>query len=432
MSVYEAGKSSVNDGHLTQTELHLYGSSRLGLLRRSLDVDIVPAGPDPYKITMPIFGEGDSIPFARGNKLFELSNHLGNVLVTVNDKKLGVSSNNGTIDYFNPQVASAQDYYPFGMLQVGRSYNAGGYRFGFNGKENDNEVKGEGEQQDYGMRVYDPRLGRFLSVDPLTGTYPWYTPYQYAGNDPINYIDIDGLEPPDAPATQVHTSTQPKSGFVTKEFLDEKRSGSIYKPTKPTPKPPKPSIKPRGGTGIISIVSQVVTHYLDIKIEEAEAKYDQLKNFQDNLYGGAMKRSKGGILASLSIHNTEDHSQIPDEYLAEVEKRIKDGTATIQDYQYQDEIARRKKAAGPQTPNTVNDKTTFTPLTASEIETLQERFGEGDPDFIEKIKKPGGKGVGKVDLYRNDKSGEIVVIPKAQKNKNEGGETTGYNTKDLQ
>jgi hypothetical protein len=47
------------------------------------------------------------------------------------------------------------------MLQVERSYNAGGYRFGFNGKENDNEVKGEGNQQDYGMRVYDTRLGRF-------------------------------------------------------------------------------------------------------------------------------------------------------------------------------------------------------------------------------------------------------------------------------
>ena len=59
-------------------------------------------------------------------------------------KKLGVSSNDNTVDYFTPQVASVQDYYPFGMLQPGRSYNAAGYRYGFNGKENDNEVKGEG------------------------------------------------------------------------------------------------------------------------------------------------------------------------------------------------------------------------------------------------------------------------------------------------
>src|SRR5262249_23155272 len=68
------------------------------------------------------------------------------------------------------------------------------YRYGFNGKENDNEVKGEGNEQDYGMRIYDPRLGRFLSVDPLTEKYPWYTPYQFAGNKPIEFIDIDGME----------------------------------------------------------------------------------------------------------------------------------------------------------------------------------------------------------------------------------------------
>jgi len=71
------------------------------------------------------------------------------------------------------------------------------YRFGFNGKENDNEVKGTGNQQDYGMRIYDPRLGKFLSADPLIvqeQQYPWYSPYQFAGNKPINSIDLDGLE----------------------------------------------------------------------------------------------------------------------------------------------------------------------------------------------------------------------------------------------
>jgi len=68
------------------------------------------------------------------------------------------------------------------------------YRYGFNGKENDNDVKGEGNQQDYGMRIYDPRLGRFLSVDPICKDYPGLTPYQFSGNDPISAIDMDGLE----------------------------------------------------------------------------------------------------------------------------------------------------------------------------------------------------------------------------------------------
>ena len=71
------------------------------------------------------------------------------------------------------------------------------YLFAFNGKENDNEVKGDGNQQDYGMRIYDNRLGKFLSVDPLADEYPMLTPYQFAGNMPVRYIDLDGLEPGD-------------------------------------------------------------------------------------------------------------------------------------------------------------------------------------------------------------------------------------------
>jgi RHS repeat-associated protein len=77
--------------------------------------------------------------------------------------------------------------------RIGKN-NAGGYRYGFNGKENDNEVKGDGNQQDYGMRVYDPRLGKFLSVDPLSSEYPWNSTYAFAENDVIRSIDLDGAE----------------------------------------------------------------------------------------------------------------------------------------------------------------------------------------------------------------------------------------------
>ncbi|MFX1705877.1 hypothetical protein PV783_18060 [Chitinophaga sp. CC14] len=68
------------------------------------------------------------------------------------------------------------------------------YRYGFNGKENDNEVKGEGNQINYGMRIYDPRIGRFLSVDPLQKQYPELTPYQFTANNPIENVDLDGKE----------------------------------------------------------------------------------------------------------------------------------------------------------------------------------------------------------------------------------------------
>jgi RHS repeat-associated protein len=78
----------------------------------------------------------------------------------------------------------------------GRNYQSStAYRFGFNGKENDIEVIGTGSgTQDYGMRIYNPALGRFLSVDPLAKSFPFYTPYQFAGNKPIAFVDLDGLE----------------------------------------------------------------------------------------------------------------------------------------------------------------------------------------------------------------------------------------------
>jgi RHS repeat-associated protein len=82
------------------------------------------------------------------------------------------------------------------MEMPGRKYELGTrYRYSFNGKENDNEVKGEGNQLDYGMRIYDPRLGKFLSVDPFSKNYPMLTPYQFAGNSPIAFVDLDGREP---------------------------------------------------------------------------------------------------------------------------------------------------------------------------------------------------------------------------------------------
>jgi RHS repeat-associated protein len=143
---------------------------------------------------MPLLGIGYELIQKRGLKEYELTNHLGNVLATVTDKKLGHSSNDSTVDYYNADVVSAQDYYPFGMLEPGRVLNVEKYRYGFNGKENDNEVKGDGNQQDYGMRIYDPRLGRFLSVDPITRQYPQLTPYQFASNSPIKNVDVDGLE----------------------------------------------------------------------------------------------------------------------------------------------------------------------------------------------------------------------------------------------
>ncbi len=68
------------------------------------------------------------------------------------------------------------------------------YRYGFNGKENDNEVKGIGNSLDFGARIYDPRLGRWLTCDPKASKYPDFSPYNYAVNSPILFLDEDGRD----------------------------------------------------------------------------------------------------------------------------------------------------------------------------------------------------------------------------------------------
>jgi RHS repeat-associated protein len=193
MSVYQQSGSAAPQ----QVEVDLYGSRRLGI------VGPVTASPVSLNMSSP-FLPATLYTFSRGEKLYELTNHLSNVLATVTDKKIAVRSTSDTtlIDHFMADVATAQDYYPFGMIMPGRNMASGSYRYGFNGKENDNEVKGTGNEQDYGMRMYDDRVGRFLSVDPLASSYPYYTPYQFAGNKPISSVDMDGAE--DKPAVTGH------------------------------------------------------------------------------------------------------------------------------------------------------------------------------------------------------------------------------------
>lgn len=68
------------------------------------------------------------------------------------------------------------------------------YRFGFNGKEKDNDVYGNGNAMDFGARIYDPRVGRWMSVDPLYIEYLFLSPYQLVNNNPNWAKDPNGKE----------------------------------------------------------------------------------------------------------------------------------------------------------------------------------------------------------------------------------------------
>jgi len=77
----------------------------------------------------------------------------------------------------------------------GRNYAGGaGYRWGFQNQEKDDEIFGEGGGLNFKYRLEVTRIGRFFSVDPLTIDYPWYTPYQFAGNKVVHCIELEGLE----------------------------------------------------------------------------------------------------------------------------------------------------------------------------------------------------------------------------------------------
>ncbi len=80
------------------------------------------------------------------------------------------------------------------MLLPNRHQNTGDYRYGFQGQEMDDEIKGEGNSLDFTFRMYGSREGRFLSLDPLSAQYPHNSPYVFAENRVIDGIELEGLE----------------------------------------------------------------------------------------------------------------------------------------------------------------------------------------------------------------------------------------------
>ncbi|MNJ84259.1 hypothetical protein D3C87_17080 [compost metagenome] len=140
-----------------------------------------------------------------GTKRYELINHLGNVLATISDRKWGVddgvytlgtgvktsSSPDKITDYYISTILTYSDYDPFGTQQSGR-FGGEDYRYGFNGMEEDLEVKGQGNSYTTEWRQYDPRLGRWLSMEPLAAEMPSQSPYSFANNNPIYGSDPDG------------------------------------------------------------------------------------------------------------------------------------------------------------------------------------------------------------------------------------------------
>ncbi len=113
---------------------------------------------------------------ASGDKRYYITDHLGSTRAVVDQT--------GTIK-------ENRDYYPFGLIMDERSFVASGddpTTEQFSGKERDAYT----DLDYFGARYYHSGLGRFLSIDRFADKYPSMTPYQYAANNPGNFIDVNG------------------------------------------------------------------------------------------------------------------------------------------------------------------------------------------------------------------------------------------------
>ncbi|MBL3547245.1 RHS repeat-associated core domain-containing protein [Chryseobacterium sp. KMC2] len=121
--------------------------------------------------------------YAKDQYIYQYKDHLGNIRLSFGKNSAGVL-----------EITDANDYYPFGMnhLKTGNSFFApGSYKnYKYNGKELQ-----ETGMYDYGARMYMADLGRWGVIDPLSEKMRSYSPYNYAFNNPIRFIDPDGRAP---------------------------------------------------------------------------------------------------------------------------------------------------------------------------------------------------------------------------------------------
>ena len=169
-------------------EWPIYGSSRVGIYKANKTLAVV----EDNVITASTYQTRIKFRY-NGKKQYELSNHLGNVLVTISDRRKAICNNVDSTLGHNAVVITANDYYSFGSVMVGRTYEGDTskkYTYGFNGQEKVDEVSGSGNHNTALFWEYDTRLGRRWNVDPVVK--PWESPYATFSNNPVLFIDPNG------------------------------------------------------------------------------------------------------------------------------------------------------------------------------------------------------------------------------------------------
>jgi hypothetical protein len=163
-------------------EQHIYGGGRIGMWIPEIEMTegLQPPGPGSNQYTI-------------GDHRYELTDHLGNVISVISDKVIGVDvGSNGSIDYYDAEILSASDYYAFGMLMPGKTWNDANYRYGFNGQEKSDDISGAGNHTTAEYWEYDTRIGRRWNIDLVSK--PDFSGYAVLGNNPMAMVDPNGAD----------------------------------------------------------------------------------------------------------------------------------------------------------------------------------------------------------------------------------------------
>lgn len=109
------------------------------------------------------------------------------------------------------------------MLLPGRHGNSSDYRYGFQGQELDNEIKGEGNSVNFMFRMHDPRVGRFFTTDPLEKSFVWNSPYAFSENRVVDAIELEGLEAHIVRTITFHDGSISRTTITEDHLLDMER-----------------------------------------------------------------------------------------------------------------------------------------------------------------------------------------------------------------
>ena len=161
----------VNGGHVSTKEFYKYGSNLLGVKRNTMDVQVIAPS------------TGKTI-FTRGEDEYYVYDHLGNVRVTLSDKKIQVDANaDGLVDFYTADIKAATLYSTYGTMS--NAFNGDSLTFAFNGQKRSTEISATAQTAEFWE--YNSDVGRRWNLDPKPSDD--FSPYSTFENNPIWFSD---------------------------------------------------------------------------------------------------------------------------------------------------------------------------------------------------------------------------------------------------